>query len=56
MKLDRFWRAFAIILALVIIGGVALITRYQYYTVESVFFRIDRWTGRMEDWDCWQAT
>ena len=51
--MDRFWKVFVIVLALVIPVGVALATRYQYYSLQSTLFRrIDRWTGQTQEWEC----
>jgi hypothetical protein len=45
--------AVLILLLAGLVGG-ALITRYRYYDTQGVLFhRIDRWTGRVEQWeDC----
>lgn len=52
-NVDRFWKVFAIVLVLIILVGVALATRYQYYTLQNVvFLRRDRWTGQMQKWQC----
>ncbi len=49
----RLVSAALLILLLAGLVGATFITRYRYYDTQGVLFhRIDRWTGRVEQWDC----
>jgi hypothetical protein len=49
---SRFVSVALLILLLAGLVGGALITRYRYYDTQGVLFhRIDRWTGRVQQWD-----
>lgn len=47
-----------VIAAVLAFGGMyAVLTRYEYHSarvIGAATIRVDRWTGRVQSWKCWE--